>query len=389
MNNTPWPGAISGYCSNVHAGSDLDETIANLTTYTLRVKQLVSPGEPMGVGLWLSARSAHAMVAENRLSEFKAFLDDHGLIPFTLNGFPYGDFHAPVVKRKVYQPDWTDLRRYDYTIELAGILSRLVDEGGHASLSTLPLGWPQGPRGDWPYAQAAQQLFKLIASLRALEEETGRRITVSLEPEPGCVLERATDVVSFFNNYLLGKGHDEAVLRYLGVCHDICHTAVMFERQCETLKAYTAAGIKIFKVHVSSAVEVDFTDMSVEDKAQALKQLQSFHEPKYLHQTCIQRDEQTLFYDDLIDAVEAEAPVGVWRTHFHVPIYLDTVGLLRATRDDLIEGVLSVKEYSACDLFEIETYAWGVLPEELQVSDLAEGIASELKWFKDTFTERL
>ena len=30
-----------------------------------------------------------------------------GVSTFTLNAFPYGDFHEAEVKRKVYLPDWT------------------------------------------------------------------------------------------------------------------------------------------------------------------------------------------------------------------------------------------------------------------------------------------
>jgi hypothetical protein len=33
--------------------------------------------------------------------------------------------------------------------------------------------------------------------------------------------------------------------------------------------------------------------------------------------------------------------------------------------------------------FEVETYAWNVLPEHLQRSDLAQGIADELLWFRN------
>ncbi|MCF7955885.1 MAG: metabolite traffic protein EboE [Phycisphaerae bacterium] len=386
MKDTPRPGAISGYCSNVHAGSNLDETIANLAEHTLNVKQIVSPDEPMGVGLWLSAKSAHAISSEKRLTEFKNFLDENDLIPFTFNGFPYGDFHAPVVKHKVYRPDWTTAERFDYTIELAIILSQLIDEGGHASISTLPLGWPGESRSDWPYEQAAGQLLNLTQSLRILEEATGRYISVSLEPEPGCLLDTADDVISFFNDHLLGKGRDDTVLRYLGVCHDICHSAVMFEPQLETIKAYAGAGIEIFKVHVSSAVEADFTEMSDADKIEALKQLRNFHEPRYLHQTSIHKGDYTLFYEDLINAIDAQQPSHIWRSHFHVPIYLETLDLLRPTQNDIIEGMQAIKEYSDCSTFEIETYAWGVLPKQLQVPILAEGIAAELQWFKETFS---
>ena len=56
-----------GYCTNVHAGADLAQTRANLERYALAVKQRVSPDAPMGVGLWLSARSARQLVQERRL----------------------------------------------------------------------------------------------------------------------------------------------------------------------------------------------------------------------------------------------------------------------------------------------------------------------------------
>ena len=90
-----------GYCTNVHAGSDLSRTRENLERYALRVKQQFSPDAPMGVGLWLSAQAANDLVADGGLEPFGAWLDEAGLIPFTLNGFPYGDFHQPVVKHRV------------------------------------------------------------------------------------------------------------------------------------------------------------------------------------------------------------------------------------------------------------------------------------------------
>ena len=56
-----------GYCTNVHAGKDLEETRANLQQHALAVKSLVSPEQPMGVGLWLSASTAESLRASNRL----------------------------------------------------------------------------------------------------------------------------------------------------------------------------------------------------------------------------------------------------------------------------------------------------------------------------------
>ena len=35
--------------------------------------------------------------------------------------------------------------------------------------------------------------------------------------------------------------------------------------------------------------------------------------------------------------------------------------------------------------YEVETYAWGVLPAELKTSTLDEGIAQEIAWLKEQF----
>src|SRR5206468_1580952 len=87
-----------GYCTNVHAGPDLEQTRANLQRYALAVKQRVRPNEPMGVGLWLAASAARKLVGERRVTEFADWLAEVGLVLFTFNGFPFGDFHQAVVK---------------------------------------------------------------------------------------------------------------------------------------------------------------------------------------------------------------------------------------------------------------------------------------------------
>ena len=97
----PSPDSILGYCTNVHAGTDYASTLANLERYALPVKQQVSPNAPMGVGLWLAASAAQEMLDQNRIAEFRVWLEAHGLLVFTMNGFPYGDFHQTVVKHAV------------------------------------------------------------------------------------------------------------------------------------------------------------------------------------------------------------------------------------------------------------------------------------------------
>ena len=81
-----------GYCTNVHAGPDLQSTKHNLEKYALDVKRRFSPDAPMGVGLWLAAPAASQLLEGSALSDFSNWLAANGLIPFTFNGFPYSDF---------------------------------------------------------------------------------------------------------------------------------------------------------------------------------------------------------------------------------------------------------------------------------------------------------
>jgi hypothetical protein len=384
----PRPAQI-GYCTNVHAGADLDSTRANLQRHALAVKRLYSPGSPMGVGLWLSASAARRLLAEGRLGEWAAWLREVGLVPFTLNGFPFGDFHQPVVKHRVYHPTWAEPERLDYARDLVTILDGLLPAGMEGTISTLPLAWGRPAPGADELGRMAAALRQLAGELARRERETGRLISICLEPEPGCILQRSEDVLRFFREYLL-PGQDEGPLRrHVRICHDICHQVVMFEDQAEVLARYRAAGIKVGKVQVSSAVCLPADQASPEQRAAALAQMAEFAEDRYLHQTVTREDPRAVpvFYEDLPDALAAAREGrarGEWRVHFHVPIYLERFGRLQASPWAIRECVRVVTEYANTTHFEVETYAWGVLPPELRQPDLATGIAQEMSWFAES-----
>ncbi len=372
MRETLGPATMLGYCTNVHAGVTWEQTKSNLQRHAVAVKQLVSPDQPMGVGLWLAAPAARELLQQDRVGELRDFLGEHGLLAYTFNGFPYGDFHSEVVKHRVYEPDWSDRARVSYTKDLIAILAQLVSDG-EGSISTLPVGWktvrPSGVEA------AARNLLEIAEHLRRLERDTGTLIHVDLEPEPGCFLQRSDDVVRFFTEQLNGAGH------HLRVCHDICHAAVMFEDQGEIIARYDAAGIAIGKVQVSSGLCIDFDGSA--DRRAAIGTLRRFREPRYLHQTVV-RDAggKTAFHEDLPEALLTlgdKEPGGEWRVHFHVPIYLDRIDLVGTTQPHILECLELLKGRSVRH-WEVETYAWGVLPDELRQNVLADGIADELRW---------
>lgn len=372
-----------GYCTNVHAGASLAETRTNLEKYARAVRQSVSPEEPLGVGLWLSAAAARQMRQEGLEPHWAEWLADIGLTPFTFNGFPHGDFHQKIVKHDVYLPTWADTERLRYTLDLIAIQHALLPVGMEGSISTLPIAWGI-PSPEWNVLNtAAANLRHAAEELAALESRTGRLIYLCLEPEPGCALQRSEDVVRFFEQHLLPGGNERTIRRHLRVCHDVCHQVVMFEEQADVMRRYQSAGIGVGKVQVSSAVRLNLRETPTDERTGALAQLAGFNEPRYLHQTVVQATAEAtpVFHEDLSLALANAEPVGEWRVHFHVPIYLERFGLLQTSRAAILECLRA-----ACETthhWEVETYAWSVLPPELRQTDLATGIAEEIRWFRN------
>ena len=392
----------TGYCCNVHGGTTLDEVKQNLERYACQVKENVLPADTMPVGLWLSESAIADLGDESpahvaATDAFGDWLAERGLDPFTFNGFPLGDFHQEVVKHQVYLPTWAESLRLEYTKKLAIVQSMLLarsgTEPGFQTISTLPLGWPPVPKevlfekGRLFLKQSATHLHSLARFLANLKQEQGNHVMVCIEHEPGCIFDSCDEIVRFFREYLFDcdSALVDQTLAHIGICHDVCHSAVMFEDQATAVRAYKDAGIRIGKVQVSSAIKVNFEDDD-DDSDRKLNQLAQFSEPKYLHQTSIRCPKSgERFYEDLsIAMAEEKDPTGEWRVHFHVPIFANQLGAIETTQNEIDLFLAALTEHDvSVEHFEVETYAWNVLPEEHRsiAGDLASGIAEEMRWF--------
>ncbi len=403
-----------GYCSNVHAGTSFAQTRQNLQQHALEVKRELGIDHPMGIGLWLSSDAVAELDDSQACDEFRDWLQQVELVPFTFNGFPFGDFHQKEVKHAVYHPTWAESSRLDYTVMLAQIMDKIlpVEISGtpmSGTISTLPLGWPENPNSAMLprdlsdrsqrflpqlvspefLSQATSNLDRLAEQLELIEQKSGRRIMVCLEPEPGCLLETAEDLCRFFDSYLLDRSPalDARIRRYLGVCHDICHSAVMFESQASAIEQYRQLQLEIGKVQVSSAVKMVRPKSAdvLQDNRWFESALLPFSEPKYLHQTVIQHQQQIQFFEDLPLAMQYMETLNSseWelRVHFHVPIFLSEINGLETTQHEIVLFQQSLDQSSSTvQHWEIETYAWGVLPQRCKFDRLSEGIAQEWRW---------
>jgi len=368
------------YCTNVHPGRSADEVIAGIETYSAKIADSV--GGDLAVGLWFARPVATELLEDSAsLERLTKTLAEHRLPCYTLNAFPFGDFHAERVKRDVYKPDWTDPERFDYTRDCAKLLAEIMPEGVEGSISTVPLGYAD-PGVDEAFLDLCRQrLIALAESLDELHEETGRVIRLAIEPEPFCLIETTPQACEFFESLVRAaeeQGKGDIVRQHIGLCYDVCHQAVEFEDVSESIRSIADAGIRINKVQISCAIRLEQPA-----DAELRRELSQFAEPKYLHQTFAASEGKVVTRASDLSGELCESPekdfesADEWRVHFHVPVNAERVGRLGTTRPQLVEALQAVAELEYAPHLEIETYTWPVMRAG-EATDIADGIADEV-----------
>jgi hypothetical protein len=383
------------YSTLVHPGDTWEEMWQSLVTYVPKVKARVAPNAPFGVSLRLSARSA-ATLANDRAErdKLKKFLADNDMYLYTVNAFPYGPFKNQIVKEQVYEPDWRSEERTRYTVNVADVLADVVPEGVSPSIQSAPLGFKPRVTGADVVASYTQHVLRVAAHLVGLASRTGRVVTLALEPEPYCFLETTDETVAYFRDHLyagasaaalaklagipISEAH-VALRRHVGVVFDICHQAVVFENISESLQKLVDAGIPIFKLQEAAAMRVpEVTQKIVDTLARYAKTI-------YLTQTVEKKDgkfTRFLNLEDAFDAWRRDPGPREWRTHFHVPVFLDSLGEFGTTRFAIEEALRFHKANPLSRQLEIETYTWDVLPEHLKTGDIVDYVTRELEWVR-------
>ncbi|MEH2283170.1 MAG: metabolite traffic protein EboE [Nostoc sp.] len=394
------------YCSNIHPGESWLEVFANLEKYIPELKSRLSPTEPFGIGLRLSDVAAKQLLESNNLAQFQTWLTQQDLYVFTLNGFPYGGFHRQVVKDQVYAPDWSTQERANYTLNLAHILASLLPQGLDGGISTLPLSYKPW----WVKDQATFEtvlkksclnIASVVVEMIRIGEETGKILHIDLEPEPDGLIENTSEIIDFYQNWLLPIGGsylseklnieqslaETKLLEHVRICYDTCHLSVEYEQPASVFTRLQSAGIKIGKIQISAAIKVKIP-AEVEKRSLIVERLRPFAESTYLHQVIERRSDDTLHhYPDLITALPhlEQSLAEEWRTHFHVPIFIHDYQILQSTQDDIATVLHLLQTNNACSHLEIETYTWDVLPSEMKI-DLLTSIQREYEWVLKEFT---
>lgn len=385
-------GLHLAYCTNIHRGETWDQTFDTLKRYTLKIRERVCPDATYGIGLRLGNEASKGLAELYALNEFKRWLKKEDCYIFTINGFPYGNFHGRHIKDEVYKPDWTSLDRVNYTNRLFDILAQLVPDDVEGSVSTVPVAYKKVISNDREARIARRHLWKCIDHIEQLSRSTGKKLHLGLEPEPLCYIENSEECVRFFEAMRRDRPGDLRLEDHLGVNYDCCHFAIQFENPHEALSRLLQHKIRISKIHISAALKLYPTFA-------AKKALQSYDNEVYLHQV-IERDSSGFLrrFEDIEKALTASSNdelyhmkecIKEWRVHFHIPLHTPPNEHFETTSDH-IKGTLDfVKKHPGlCSHFEMETYTWEVLPPALKLYNVIDQITYEYNWTISQMKER-
>lgn len=389
------------YCSNIHAGESWPDHFAKLKENIPTIKKSVSPGAPFGIGLRLSNIASLELEKQESIDAFKEWLQQNNCYVFTMNGFPYGGFHHTKVKDQVHAPDWTTKDRIDYTKRLVDILSKLLPGGLDGGISTSPLSyrfWHKPGDVEHVLQTSTFHILEVVEHLMNIRKATGKYIHIDIEPEPDGLLGESKEFLDWYKQYLLplgasyfkeryGMGPAESadVIRdHIQICYDVCHFAVCFEDHAAAINEIKSLGIKTGKIQISAALKANLPAV-MKDREAVIDAFRRFNEPVYLHQVvAMKNDGELIRYADMPDALEESerSDVIAWRSHYHVPLFIDSYGLLESTQRDIVEVLQIHHAQPFTNHLEIETYTWEVLPQEMRLP-IGASITREMQWVLD------
>ena len=387
------------YSTLVHPADDWEQIWQSLNTYVPKVKERWAGNKRFGVSLRLSAKSAETLAnSKADRDKLRKFLDDQNMYLYTVNAFVYGHFKGDVVKEQVYEPDWRSEERTRYTMNVASVVADIAPADVFPSIQTSPLGFKPRVTGPDVVQSYTDNVLRVTKHLIELEAKTGVTVTLGLEPEPYCFLETTDETVDYFTNHLYSGASAEklakmsslpiseaiaALRKHVGIVYDICHLAVEYEDITQSLQKLVDAGVPIVKLQEAAALHIPEVTQAIVDT------LKRYAKTIYLTQTIEKRNGKFTKYLNLEDAFAAwEKDPGPreWRTHIHVPVFLDDLGQFRTTRFAIADALKFHKKKPLSRHLEVETYTWDMLPDSLKTGDIVEYVCRELDWVRGQLT---
>lgn len=361
------------FCGNVFPAESAAEARAVFDGPLPALRARLGDGaDDFGFGLYLAAPAVRELQADADLrADWLRAARASGWPIWTANAFPFGGFHGDRVKERAFAPDWRTPERLAFTTGVADLLAELLPAGESGSLSSCPLGYGPDARHD---PASARHLRAAGAALDRIADEQGVSLTLALEPEPDGACERVPELAAWLRA--------EVDHPRVGVCWDLCHSAVVGESADDVLDALRATGVPLGKVQVSAALQ---TAAGFGAAARGLFEVLAgdryFHQVRGLDgagRARAWRDLPALLADpDWPEGLGLADGAGALRVHCHVPLHRARFasGLVGTDWRSMFHAARA----AGCRDFELETYTLPVLPAALRGSadEAADGAAGD------------
>ncbi|MCM5663014.1 metabolite traffic protein EboE [Galbibacter mesophilus] len=392
------------YCTNVHNSESWETTFSTLNNFIPKIKKDLSDRNPFGISLRLSHKTCKELSQRKNLAIFKDWLQIHQLYVLSIDGVAYGKMQGHEVKDLLYAPDWASTARLDYTLMLINQMSYLLPKRMQGSITTSPLGfrhwYSDEDEKEQCYIKSAINLVKVVEVLYELECAAEKYIHLDLKPEPNSLLSNSTQVIDFFRAFLLPTGvemlskklgkkaHEiEAMIfRYVNICYNTGAFFMAFESPSFTFKRFKQTDIKIGKIQMSSVLRFQ---MNEHKRERIIKAFNQFNQNYFLHPVTEKIGETVITYLNLEDIVNKHLEIGELHALFNIPIYTEAYKNLESSQYTILETLKCLKKSNVCELVEIESYMWDLLPEKLKKNGLQFSIAKELRWLKERMQEEV
>ena len=176
----------------------------------------------------------------------------------------------------------------------------------------------------------------------------------------------------------------EVILRHVRLALDTAHAAVVWDDAAASLDAFAEHGIRIGRLQVSSALEVEVPEDAAAQKELAVH-LEGFESPNLLQQVVASRDcEIVQRYDDLADAIAAlcESAGQTWRIHTHAPLLADRYGVFTSTREATADWLREIAARGIdVGFIELRSANWDVVPHDDR-GPIEVMIGAEVEWVR-------
>jgi hypothetical protein len=294
-------------------------------------------------GLYFSDLASRQFVdSPQSFADYAALLMELNLKVTTANAFPFGDFRAVEVKEKAFLPDWRERSRVDYTCRVADLLAQVATSDDGLSISTCPFGYA----ADAACEQSLANVRLVVEHLQQLHQRTGKHVRLAFEAEPCACFSDSVVLIDY-----LATSFSDDERKYIGICFDLCHSAVTDENYQKVIAQSEQQKVTIAKVQISSALQRDSKLCS-----SSTGDLEELADSAYFHQCRV----DDILYADIDQVPTATMTEGkTWRIHCHVPIcYSDYgSGWLATAWRPAVEAAIAAQIKD----FEVETYTLSLL----------------------------